>query len=273
MRWPTSHAESGRRVRGGSTHPTGGTQRYRWSVTFTGIPNPTDFAALPSEATEKWGTFPGHMGGANFAQLVGLQLEEVRADYARMRVPWRPEIRQPAGMMHGGALATLVDTVVVPAIACAYEQVPVMLTLNLSLSYRHPRQRCHRPRVGHTTRPVDRVLRSRGGRRVRQPRRARHAHLQGVDTTTNQLKSLPKHGLINSPFGAPTQEMAGEASEERRGYAASVTAGATMGQGRSRSTARATSKSSGSSWWRARTCMPTGSPPTVPAGIDTAGLP
>ena len=69
-------------------------------MTFTGIPNPTDFAALPSEATEKWGTFPGHMGGANFAQLVGLQLEEVRADYARMRVPWRPEIRQPAGMMH-----------------------------------------------------------------------------------------------------------------------------------------------------------------------------
>ena len=104
-------------------------------MTFTGIPNPTDCAALLSEANEKWGTFPGHMGGANCAQLVGIQLEEVRADYARMRVPWRPEIRQPAGMMHGGALATLVDTVVVPAIACAYEKVPVMLTLNLSLSY------------------------------------------------------------------------------------------------------------------------------------------
>ncbi len=37
--------------------------------------------------------------------------------------------------MHGGALATLVDTVVVPAIASAYDQVPVMLTLNLNLSY------------------------------------------------------------------------------------------------------------------------------------------
>lgn len=51
-----------------------------------------------------------------------------------MRVPWRDEPRQPAGMMHGGALATLVDTVVA-AIASAYDQVPVMLTLNLNLSY------------------------------------------------------------------------------------------------------------------------------------------
>ena len=49
--------------------------------------------------------------------------------------------------------------------------------------------------------------------------------------------------------------------------------GATNGHGVSRSTASATSKSSSSAWWRASTCMPTGSPSTNPPGIDTAGLP
>ena len=109
--------------------------RYRLSVTFTPVPDPSDFEELPAQATAAWAKFPGHTGGLNFAQLVNLQLEEVRRDYSRMRVPWRDELRQPAGMMHGGALATLVDTVVVPAIASAYDQVPVMLTLNLNLSY------------------------------------------------------------------------------------------------------------------------------------------
>ena len=115
-------------------HPHG-LGRYRLLVTFTPIPDPSDFEELPAEATAAWRKFPGHTGGVNFAQLVDLRLEEVRRDYSRMRVPWRDELRQPAGMMHGGALATLVDTVVVPAIASAYDQVPVMLTLNLNLSY------------------------------------------------------------------------------------------------------------------------------------------
>ena len=85
-------------------------------MTFTPIPDPSDFEELPAEATAAWQKFPGHTGGVNFAQLVNLQLEEVRRDYSRMRVPWRDELRQPAGMMHGGALATLVDTVVCEAV-------------------------------------------------------------------------------------------------------------------------------------------------------------
>src|SRR3546814_11061845 len=51
---------------------------------------------------------------------MGLQLEEIRTDYARMRLPFRPELEQPAGVVHGGAVATLVDTVVVPAVGQAY---------------------------------------------------------------------------------------------------------------------------------------------------------
>ncbi|MBI2709194.1 MAG: PaaI family thioesterase [Actinobacteria bacterium] len=97
-------------------------------------PDPTSFAPLAPERLERWSAFPD-MGQPMFGSLIGLVLEEVREDYARMRLPWRPELTQPAGVMHGGAISTLIDTVVVPAIAGAYDDRPVMLTLNLDVSF------------------------------------------------------------------------------------------------------------------------------------------
>jgi uncharacterized protein (TIGR00369 family) len=66
---------------------------------------------------------------------VGLGLEEVRTDYARMRLPFRPELNQAAGVLHGGAIATLIDTAVVPAIGSGYEQMPLMFTVNMLVQY------------------------------------------------------------------------------------------------------------------------------------------
>jgi uncharacterized protein (TIGR00369 family) len=37
-----------------------------------------------------------------------------------MLMPYRPELDQPAGLVHGGAIATLLDAVVVPAVGAAY---------------------------------------------------------------------------------------------------------------------------------------------------------
>ena len=37
-----------------------------------------------------------------------------------MRLPFRPELEQREGVVHGGAIATLLDSVVVPAIGQAY---------------------------------------------------------------------------------------------------------------------------------------------------------
>ncbi|MFG2000910.1 PaaI family thioesterase [Spirillospora sp. NPDC048911] len=70
-----------------------------------------------------------------FGSLVGLELEEVRVDYARMRLPYRPRLNQPAGVVHGGAIATLIDTVVVPAVGAVYERIPIMLTIDMQLRY------------------------------------------------------------------------------------------------------------------------------------------
>jgi uncharacterized protein (TIGR00369 family) len=51
-----------------------------------------------------------------FSTLVGLQVEEVRQDYCRMRLPFRPELRTSGEVVHGGAIATLIDTAAVAAV-------------------------------------------------------------------------------------------------------------------------------------------------------------
>jgi uncharacterized protein (TIGR00369 family) len=93
------------------------------------------FPPLDPAVVERWSTFGRWPDRTFFPSLVGLQLEEMRTDYARMRLPYRPELDQPAGVVHGGAIATLVDTVVVPAVGQAYEAGWVYLTIQLSISY------------------------------------------------------------------------------------------------------------------------------------------
>ena len=74
---------------------------------------------LPPEVAERWSKF-GKWGRVFFPTLIGLVVEEVRVDYCRMRLPFRPELQQPAGLVHGGAIASLLDSVVVPAVGSAY---------------------------------------------------------------------------------------------------------------------------------------------------------
>jgi uncharacterized protein (TIGR00369 family) len=98
-------------------------------------PNAERFAPLPEEEATRWLGFFGRVEGEFFPRHVGIQVEEVRTDYCRMRLPYRPLLNQPAGVVHGGAIATLIDTVVVPAIAMAYPTFPGMLTLHMGVNY------------------------------------------------------------------------------------------------------------------------------------------
>jgi uncharacterized protein (TIGR00369 family) len=92
------------------------------------------FAPLPAARAERWSRF-GHWEKRYFPNVVGLELDEVRVDYARMRLPFRSELNQPAGVVHGGAIATLIDTVVVPAVGSAYDDFMDMLTLDLQIRF------------------------------------------------------------------------------------------------------------------------------------------
>ncbi len=93
------------------------------------------FAPLPQETLDQWANFGRWPGQTYFPNVVGLEVEELRTDYARMRLPYRPELNQPAGVVHGGAIATLIDTVVVPAIGTAYAERPRMLTVSMNIQY------------------------------------------------------------------------------------------------------------------------------------------
>jgi uncharacterized protein (TIGR00369 family) len=93
------------------------------------------FEPLPDDVADRWSTFGRWPDRVYFPSLVGLVIEELKQDYCRMRLPFRPELEQPAGVVHGGALATLMDTVVVPAIGSAYGPDTQYVTLTMNLSY------------------------------------------------------------------------------------------------------------------------------------------
>ena len=48
---------------------------------------------------------------SHFDALVGTEWLDDHPEQARVRVPMREELRQPAGLMHGGVMSTLVESV------------------------------------------------------------------------------------------------------------------------------------------------------------------
>jgi uncharacterized protein (TIGR00369 family) len=73
------------------------------------------YEALDAETTARWMRY-GRSDPTIFPALLGLTVEDVRADYCRMRMPFQPVLLQAAGVVHGGAIASLLDAVVVPAV-------------------------------------------------------------------------------------------------------------------------------------------------------------
>ena len=94
-----------------------------------------DFPPMTPEMLERWSGFPSWGQGTNFNLHMGFVVEEMRTGYARLRMPIRPEIMQPAGIMHGGAIAGLIDTAVVPAIGSSGVEPTRMVTISMNINY------------------------------------------------------------------------------------------------------------------------------------------
>ena len=92
------------------------------------------FEPLTQEQAEFWARFPKWDQDMNYAVYLGFIVEEVKRDYARMRLPARWEMNQPAGIMHGGAIASLIDTTVVPAVGGPYENGS-FVTISMNVEY------------------------------------------------------------------------------------------------------------------------------------------
>jgi uncharacterized protein (TIGR00369 family) len=77
--------------------------------------------ALESEAFQGW---------------MGLRFEEIRRGYARARLPYRPELLQGGGVVHGGAIATLIDSAVIGAVFSLFPERPRRVaTIDLHVHY------------------------------------------------------------------------------------------------------------------------------------------
>jgi len=92
------------------------------------------FEEAPPEIVALWSRY-GQWDRTYFPSLVGLTIEEIRRDYCRMRLPFRPEIEQPNGIVHGGAIATILDSVVVPAVGSAYDREMRFSTVDMHVQY------------------------------------------------------------------------------------------------------------------------------------------
>jgi uncharacterized protein (TIGR00369 family) len=56
---------------------------------------------------------------SHFDELVGTEWLDDSPEHARVRVPMRDELRQPVGLLHGGVMSTLVESVCSRATALA----------------------------------------------------------------------------------------------------------------------------------------------------------
>lgn len=92
------------------------------------------FELLSPEATERWSRFV-KLNDELYVTLLGLVVEEVRLDYCRMRMPFKTALNQAAGIVHGGAIAGLLDSVVVPVVGGPLPKEARFSTVDMHVQY------------------------------------------------------------------------------------------------------------------------------------------
>ena len=75
---------------------------------------------------------------AHFVEILDLRLEHVGRGTARMRMPYRTEVTNAMGAIHGGAIVSLCDTCFYIALASIYGRNQETATASLSCSFLAP---------------------------------------------------------------------------------------------------------------------------------------
>src|SRR6185436_450412 len=75
---------------------------------------------------------------APFPQLLGLELVDLKFGEAVLKLKMRDDLRQPYGLLHGGATATLIDTATAFAVISAQEKGAQSTTVDLTIHYLRP---------------------------------------------------------------------------------------------------------------------------------------
>ncbi len=73
-----------------------------------------------------------------YLRHLGIELVEIEAGKAVMKMPMKEELRQPYGLLHGGATASLIDTATAFAVIGAIGRDEKATTVNLTVHYLRP---------------------------------------------------------------------------------------------------------------------------------------
>ncbi len=74
----------------------------------------------------------------HFPRLLGIEIDSIENGTARLSVEVTEKLLQLAGIMHGGAIATLIDTAVAMAIVSVSEPDSKFTTVELKVNYLRP---------------------------------------------------------------------------------------------------------------------------------------
>jgi uncharacterized protein (TIGR00369 family) len=113
-----------------------------------------------------------------FFKLLGMKLVEIEPHRARLSVSWREDLCQPAGLLHGGVIATLIDTAIAQSILLtptyreAHAGGAQMVTIELRIKYLRPVTsgtvicEAHSPRIGRSITHSTAVVTDSAGKEV-----------------------------------------------------------------------------------------------------------
>lgn len=73
-----------------------------------------------------------------YLRHLGIELVEISAGKAVMKMPMKKELRQPYGLLHGGATASLIDTATAFAVVAAIGTEDKATTVDLTVHYLRP---------------------------------------------------------------------------------------------------------------------------------------
>jgi acyl-CoA thioesterase len=75
---------------------------------------------------------------APFPRLLGLELVDLKFGEAVLKLKMRDDLRQPYGLLHGGATASLIDTATAFALISGQDEGEQSTTVDLTVHYLRP---------------------------------------------------------------------------------------------------------------------------------------
>jgi uncharacterized protein (TIGR00369 family) len=77
-------------------------------------------------------------GTTPYLRHLGIELVEISEGRAVMKLPMKDELRQPYGLLHGGATASLIDTATAFAVVASIGTEDKATTVDLTVHYLRP---------------------------------------------------------------------------------------------------------------------------------------